>query len=208
MPFRAERRHQFWTSDVRHVDVVDEDSVGSRAYAITVLDNYSRAVMASAVSPTQDLSAFLAVLHRAVERQGPPEALVTDSGSIFLSNRAREVYEALGIRKERSSGARPGNPTSRPPSTCNAAWRIGTSPWRRAGRSCTPRTRGGFPSTTPSTTRPTRSVRTAFPGGSARGLEGGAAASRGPRPRLLRRALRARAGRVRIRRVATVEGVR
>ena len=99
MPFRAERRHQFWTSDIRHLDVVDEDSIGSRAYAITVLDNYSRAVVASSVSPTQDLSAFLAVLHRAVERHGPPEVLVTDSGSVFLSNRARAVCGALGIRK-------------------------------------------------------------------------------------------------------------
>jgi len=71
------------------------------------LDNYSRAVLASSVSPTQDLSAFLSVLHRAVERHGSPEALVTDSGSIFRANRAKAVYEALGIRKERIERGRP-----------------------------------------------------------------------------------------------------
>ncbi len=81
MPFRAERRHQYWSADVRYLDIVDEHLVGKRAYAVTILDNYSRAVLASSVSPTQDLSAFLSVLHRAVERHGSPEALVTDSGS-------------------------------------------------------------------------------------------------------------------------------
>ena len=107
MPFEAERRHQFWSSDVRHLDVVDEELVGSKAYAITILDNHSRAVVASAVSPTQDLPAFLSVLHRAVEKHGPPGALVTDSGSVFRANRARAVYETLGVRKEEIERGRP-----------------------------------------------------------------------------------------------------
>lgn len=107
MPFPAERRHQFWSADVRYLDVVDEGLVGSKAYAITVLDNYSRAVVASAVSPTQDLAAFLSVLHRAVERHGPPEALVTDSGSVFRANRAWAVYETLRIEKHEIERGRP-----------------------------------------------------------------------------------------------------
>jgi putative transposase len=107
IPFKAQRRHQYWSSDVRYLDVVDEALVGSKAYAVTILDNYSRAVVASAVSTTQDLPAFLSVLHRAVERYGPPEALVTDSGSVFRANLARAVYEALGIRKEEIEKGRP-----------------------------------------------------------------------------------------------------
>lgn len=107
MPFKAERRHQYWSADVRHLDVVDEHLLGSKAYAIAVLDNYSRAVVASAASPTQDLSAFLSVLHRAVERHGPPEALVTDSGSVFRANRAKAVYEALGIEKHEIEKGKP-----------------------------------------------------------------------------------------------------
>lgn len=107
MPFGAERRHQFWSADVRHLDVADEELVGSRAYAVTILDNYSRAVVASSISPTQDLPTLLAVLHRAVERHGPQEALVTDSGSVFRSNRARTVYEALGIEKHEIEKGRP-----------------------------------------------------------------------------------------------------
>jgi putative transposase len=107
MPFRAKRRHQYWSADVRHLDVVDESLVGSKAYAVTVMDNYSRAVVASAVSPTQDLPAFLSVLHSAVERHGPPEALVTDSGSVFRANRSRAVYEAMGIEKHEIEKGRP-----------------------------------------------------------------------------------------------------
>jgi len=107
VPFRASRRHQFWSADVRYLDAVDEYLVGGRAYAITVLDNHSRAVLASAVSRTQDLAAFLSVLYRAVETYGSPEALVTDGGSIFRANQARSIYEALGIAKEEIDRGRP-----------------------------------------------------------------------------------------------------
>ncbi len=107
MPFKAERRHRYWSSDVRHLDVVDEDLVGSKVYAITILDNCPRAVVASAVSLTQDLGAFLPVLHRAVEGHGPPEALVTDAGSVFRANRAGAVYEALGVEKLEIERGRP-----------------------------------------------------------------------------------------------------
>ncbi|QIN80135.1 hypothetical protein GBA65_18225 [Rubrobacter marinus] len=48
MPFRAERRHRFRSADVRHLDVLDESLVGSKAYAITILEDYSRFVRQSA----------------------------------------------------------------------------------------------------------------------------------------------------------------
>ena len=73
----------------------------AEVFQVQILDNHSRAVVASAVSPTQDLSAFLSVLHRAVEKHGPPEALVTDSGSVFRANRARAVYESLVSARRR-----------------------------------------------------------------------------------------------------------
>src|SRR5439155_6736617 len=49
---------------------------------------------------SQDLLAFLAVLHAAVRRYGAPEALVSDGGSVFLAKQAGAVYRALGISKE------------------------------------------------------------------------------------------------------------
>jgi hypothetical protein len=48
---------------------------------------------------TGPYNAFLSVLYRAIQHYGPPEAFVTDSGSIFLANRAQAIYRALGIRK-------------------------------------------------------------------------------------------------------------
>ncbi|QIN84415.1 helix-turn-helix domain-containing protein [Rubrobacter tropicus] len=98
MPFLAGRRHQWWTADVRYIQ--DHKLGGGTVYVISVLDNYSRAILASSVSRAQDQAAFLCVLHRAVEEHGSPEALVTDGGGIFRAKRALAVYEALGVRKE------------------------------------------------------------------------------------------------------------
>ncbi len=100
MPFASNRHHEYWTADVRHLDMLDEGLLADgMVYAITIIENYSRAVLASSVTRRQDLNAFLAVLYRAVQEYGPPEAFVTDSGSIFLANRAQTIYRALGIRK-------------------------------------------------------------------------------------------------------------
>ncbi len=106
MPFAASGRHEVWSVDVRHLDMVDEDLTG-KAYSVTVMDNFSRGILASAVTRRQDLSAFLSVFYRAVERYGAPKALVTDSGSIFLAKRAKAVYAKLGVRKEEIEKGRP-----------------------------------------------------------------------------------------------------
>jgi putative transposase len=161
MPFASNRRHRYWTADVRYLDVVDEHLLGGRAYAITVLENHSRAVLASAVSPTQDLPAFLAVLYVAVQRYGSPEVLVTDGGSIFRANQARAIYEALGIGKQEIERGRPWQ--SYVETTFNIQRRM--ADWhfarRRAGRSSSRRTTPGPGTTTPRPTGPTGSGRTA-----------------------------------------------
>lgn len=107
MPSAAFERHGVWSADVRHLDVIDEGLVGGKAYAITIMDNYSRAIIASTVTFRQDLSAFFSVLYQAVERHGAPKTLLTDSGSIFLANRAKAVYEKLGVNKEGIEKGRP-----------------------------------------------------------------------------------------------------
>jgi len=100
MPFASDRHHEYWTADVRYLDMLDEGMLaGGMVYAITIIENYSRAVLASSLTRRQDLNAFLAVLYRAIQEYGPPEAFVTDSGSIFLASRARAIYRLLGIRK-------------------------------------------------------------------------------------------------------------
>jgi putative transposase len=98
MPFAATRRHQYWTVDVRYLDM--HQLGGGMIYVITILENFSRAILASAVSRSQDLTAYLMVLYAAIRQHGTPEALVSDAGGIFKAKEARRIYAALGIRKE------------------------------------------------------------------------------------------------------------
>ena len=106
MPFKAESRHQFWSVDIRYLDMhrlENEDQI----YCISILKNFSRAILASAVTRRQDTEAYLAVLYHAIRRYGVPEVLVSDSGSVFLSHDATKVYDALGIQKEQIKKRRP-----------------------------------------------------------------------------------------------------
>jgi len=68
MPFAARRRHQYWTSDVRYID----HELGSRAYVVSVMVNPSRYILLSALTRSQDLSSYFAVLYAAVERYSWP----------------------------------------------------------------------------------------------------------------------------------------
>lgn len=106
MPFAALRRHQYWSVDVRYI----EDhrlGTGKPVYVISILENYSRALLASAISPRQDLTAYLIVLRAAVETHGAPETLVSDSGSIFKAKHAQGIYAALGIEKREIDQGQP-----------------------------------------------------------------------------------------------------
>jgi transposase InsO family protein len=97
MPFRAERRHQFWTTDIRYLDM--HQLGGGMIYCISILENFSRAILASAISRRQDAEAYLAVLYSAIRQHGLLEVLVSDSGGVFRSHEARQIYDALGIEK-------------------------------------------------------------------------------------------------------------
>jgi hypothetical protein len=99
MPYAACKRHQYWSVDLRYIDVhhIDADPV----YCISILENYSRAILASALSRRQDLSAFLTVFHAALRGYGSPDALVSDNGSIFKAAQAEAIYATIGIKHER-----------------------------------------------------------------------------------------------------------
>ncbi len=96
MPFGASRRHEYWTVDIRYID---NDLVGGRIYCISILENYSRAILASGLSQTQDLTAYLMVLYAAIRQHGAPEGLVSDGGGVFRAKQAQGIYKALGITK-------------------------------------------------------------------------------------------------------------
>ncbi len=105
MPFRAERRHQFWSVDIRYLDM---HRLGDgMIYCISLLENFSRAILASAISHKQDTEAFFAVFYAAVRKYGVPEVLVSDNGSIFTSHETRRLCEQLGIAKQEIKKGRP-----------------------------------------------------------------------------------------------------
>ena len=106
MPFKAVRRHQYWSADIRYIEehlLPDPRPV----YVITIFENFSRMVLSSAISASQTQWDYLAVLVDAIRRYGAPEAIVTDGGGQFYSTVALQLYDMLGIRKERID---PGEP--------------------------------------------------------------------------------------------------
>jgi hypothetical protein len=105
MPFAASFRHEIWTSDVRYLDHSLPDT--GNVYVVAILENYSRAILASAVTPAQDTNAYLSVLHAAIELYGSPKKIVTDGGGVFRSDRAKGIYRALGIEKEEIERGQP-----------------------------------------------------------------------------------------------------
>ena len=106
MPFKAVRRHQYWSCDVRYIEEHQLEDPRP-VYSITIFENFSRAILSSTISRTQNQWDFLAVLVDAIRRYGAPEAIVTDGGGIFYSTIALELYEMLGIRKERIEAGEP-----------------------------------------------------------------------------------------------------
>src|SRR6266849_5620502 len=106
MPFKATRRHEFWSADIRYIEehlLPDPKPV----YVITIFENFSRAVLSSAISATQTQWDYLSVLADAIRRYGAPKAIVTDGGGQFHSTQAMQLYDMLGIRKERIDSGEP-----------------------------------------------------------------------------------------------------
>ncbi|MDP9456467.1 MAG: helix-turn-helix domain-containing protein [Actinomycetota bacterium] len=158
MPLAARRRHQFWTSDIRYID---DHGLGGRAYVVSVMDNHSRCILASALTRTQDLASYLSVLYAAVERYGSPEKIVTDGGGVFRARQARPSTRLWASASTRSSAAARGSRTSRRPSTSSAGWPTGPSRKRRAGPISWRHTTASSRTTTSSPTGPTASGKTA-----------------------------------------------
>ena len=103
------RWHQYWTADVRYIE--DHKLGGGTVYVISILNNYSRAILASSVSHAEDQSAFLRVLHRAVKSTAPRRASSpTAAGSSARGGRSQSTRLWASARR-RSRGAGRGNRT-------------------------------------------------------------------------------------------------
>ena len=105
MPYAATRPHEYWSVDIRYFDM--HTLGGGMIYCISIIDNYSRAMLASIVTRVQNLTAYLMVLFMAIRNHGAPEGLVSDGGAVFKAKRAETIYQTLGILKHRID---PGEP--------------------------------------------------------------------------------------------------
>jgi putative transposase len=106
MPFAATYRHEYWSVDVRYVEdhgLPDPKPV----YVVSVLENYSRSLLATAISPRQDLTAYLIVLRAALAAHGSPLGIVSDGGGIFRAGQVLRIYRELGIERHQIE---PGEP--------------------------------------------------------------------------------------------------
>ena len=99
-PFKATSRHELWSLDIRSIEKHQIPEIKGPFYVITVLENFSRSILASDIFQSQDLACVLIVLYAAIEKFGCPTRLVTDNGSVFRAKQAMAIYEALEIQKE------------------------------------------------------------------------------------------------------------
>jgi putative transposase len=99
---KAGRREQSLlpSHHVRYIEHHQIPGITGSFYTISILDNFSRAVLASDIFQRQDLTAYLLILYAAIQQHGSPETLVSDSGGIFKAKQAQVIYHALEITKE------------------------------------------------------------------------------------------------------------
>jgi hypothetical protein len=62
MPFKATHRHEYWSIDVRYIEHHQLPNIKGPVYVISILENFSRMLLASAISERQDTAAYLWVL--------------------------------------------------------------------------------------------------------------------------------------------------
>ena len=70
LPFQSAYRHHYWFVDIRYLDMhqLGEGMV----YCISILEGYSRAILASAVTRRQNFEEYIAVLYAAIRKHGCP----------------------------------------------------------------------------------------------------------------------------------------
>lgn len=101
MPYKSRFRHEWWSVDIRYIEHHDIPEIGGYIYQINILENYSRAILASKLSTTQTQWDYLEVLFEALSKAGVPKGIVSDGGGQFYSNQAMDAYRLLDILNER-----------------------------------------------------------------------------------------------------------
>jgi transposase len=101
MPYKSRFRHEWWSVDIRYIEHHGITGIDGYIYQISILENYSRAVLASKLSKTQTQWDYLQVLFEALSTAGVPKGIGSSGGGQFYSTQAMSAYQMLGIHKER-----------------------------------------------------------------------------------------------------------
>jgi putative transposase len=145
MPFASSRHHEFWTADVRYLDMLDEELLADgMVYAITILENYSRALLASALTRRQDLitPSSPSSTGRYSTTARPRHSSPTPAPSSSPTGRrpSTGLWASASWRSRRDN---PGRATFKPPGASSVGWRTTTSQEPRTGPGCSKSTIGG-----------------------------------------------------------------
>src|SRR5947209_6088700 len=89
LPFNPTYRHRYWFIDFRYLVRIGEDR--HLVYSLLIIEGYSRKILASMATESQDLVAVLQLLSAAIVEYGRPDGMVSDNGSVFTS----DIYEGL-----------------------------------------------------------------------------------------------------------------
>ncbi|MGH8310650.1 MAG: DDE-type integrase/transposase/recombinase, partial [Steroidobacteraceae bacterium] len=98
--YEAKHAHESWQLDGKGpftVRLVSGDAV--RAHVLTVLDDYSRAVLAAHVATSEDAVAAIAAFAKAAARYGLPDRMQFDRGSAFDSKAFRDGIAHCGVHR-------------------------------------------------------------------------------------------------------------
>jgi putative transposase len=95
MLFEPTHRHRYWFLDYRYLVRLGEDE--HWVYSLCVIEGYSRKILAGLATEYQDTIAVLQLLHAALSEYGRPEGIVSDNGSVFISEAYEGLLQEVGI---------------------------------------------------------------------------------------------------------------
>jgi transposase InsO family protein len=126
--FEYAKVHECWQLDATEWKLAD----GTSRTVFQVLDDHSRAILASLVATGETATAALSVVMLAIERHGPPVLFLTDNGAAL--NPTRRGRTGLLESYLRSLGVRPITSTPGHPQTCGKDERVHSTykQWLRA----------------------------------------------------------------------------
>ena len=101
---QTSRPNRIWVGDLTYLL-----AAGRWWYLATILDQYSRRVLAWRLASTRDSKFTRAVVHRALLNRRPKKGLIfhSDRGSEFLGTPFRERLDSSGVRQSMTRGGAP-----------------------------------------------------------------------------------------------------